>query len=152
MNKETLEEVAERLKGKELFKDSNDRARETLSEIKLLPKQETLEEVALKLFPDKSYWIGSGDTSRLYDPNLNDRERWIQGAKWQQEQDLLLHEKEKDNLIFQGLREIHQEQIRLTYSEEEVIDIFSDWFDYRIDEDKVGMLSFKQWFNNFKNK
>jgi hypothetical protein len=84
---ETLEELAERLKGKELFKEGNDRARETLSEIKLLPKQETLEEVALKLFPDKSFWIGSGDTSRLYDPNLNDRERWIQGAKWQQEQD-----------------------------------------------------------------
>ncbi len=59
-------------------------------------KQETLEEFALKLFPDKSFWIGSGDTSRLYDPNLNDRERWIQGAKWKQER---------------------------SYSEEEVIDL-----------------------------
>jgi hypothetical protein len=39
-NKETLEEVAERLKGKELFKESNDRARQTLSEIKSLPIQE----------------------------------------------------------------------------------------------------------------
>ena len=37
---ETLEEVAERLKGKELFKESNDRARKTLSEIKSLPIQE----------------------------------------------------------------------------------------------------------------
>ena len=37
---ETLEEVAEKLKGKELFKESNDRARKILSEIKSLPKQE----------------------------------------------------------------------------------------------------------------
>jgi hypothetical protein len=50
-------------------------------------KEKTIEEFALKLFPDRSFWIGSGDTSRLYDPNLNDRERWIQGAKWQEEQD-----------------------------------------------------------------
>ena len=40
MKQETLEEVAERLKGKELFKESNDRARQTLSEIKSLPIQE----------------------------------------------------------------------------------------------------------------
>ena len=37
---ETLEEAAERLKGKELFKESNDRARKILSEIKSLPIQE----------------------------------------------------------------------------------------------------------------
>ena len=36
----TLKEVAERLKGKELFKESNDRARKILSEIKSLPIQE----------------------------------------------------------------------------------------------------------------
>ena len=40
MKQETLEEVAEKLKGKELFKESNDRARQTLSEIKSLPIQE----------------------------------------------------------------------------------------------------------------
>ena len=43
---QALKDAAERLKGKELFKESNDRARKTLSEIKSLPKQETLEEVA----------------------------------------------------------------------------------------------------------
>ena len=42
--KETLEEAAERLKGKELFKESNDRARKILSEIKSLPKQEITKE------------------------------------------------------------------------------------------------------------
>ena len=38
-NKETLKKVDERLKGKELFKESNDRARKILSEIKSLHKQ-----------------------------------------------------------------------------------------------------------------
>lgn len=38
--KEEVKEVAERLKGKELFKESNDRARKILSEIKSLPIQE----------------------------------------------------------------------------------------------------------------
>ena len=37
---QALKDAAERLKGKELFKESNDRARKTLSEIKSLPKQE----------------------------------------------------------------------------------------------------------------
>ena len=42
---QALKDAAERLKDKELFKESNDRARKTLSEIKSLPIQETLEEV-----------------------------------------------------------------------------------------------------------
>jgi len=37
---QALKDAAERLKGKELFKESNDRARKTLSEIKSLPIQE----------------------------------------------------------------------------------------------------------------
>ena len=39
----TLDEVVEKLKGKELFKESNDRARKMLSEIKSLPTIETAE-------------------------------------------------------------------------------------------------------------
>ncbi len=41
---QALKDAAERLKGKELFKESNDRARKILSEIKSLPIQETLED------------------------------------------------------------------------------------------------------------
>ena len=37
---QALKDAAERLKGKELFKESNDRARKILSEIKSLPIQE----------------------------------------------------------------------------------------------------------------
>ena len=39
---QALIDVAERLKGKELFKESNDRARKILSEIKSLPIQERM--------------------------------------------------------------------------------------------------------------
>ncbi len=46
---QALKDAAERLKGKELFKESNDRARKILSEIKSLPIQETLEEVAERI-------------------------------------------------------------------------------------------------------
>ena len=52
-NKKRLLEAAEKLKGQELFKESNDRARKTLSEIKSLPiveppQRETFENKALK--------------------------------------------------------------------------------------------------------
>jgi len=69
---ETLEEVAKKLKGKELFKESNDRARETLSEIKSLPTQKTLEEVAERL------------VNRPYG-NVVSKSSFIAGAKWQAE-------------------------------------------------------------------
>lgn len=50
----TLEEVAEKLKSKELFKESNDRARKILSEIKSLPIQEQMysEEEVLEMLED----------------------------------------------------------------------------------------------------
>ncbi len=71
-NKECLKEAVNNLKGKELFKESNDRARKMLSEVKSLPI-ETLEAAA----------------KRIYDDNLFDYEKYrygfIEGAKWQQE-------------------------------------------------------------------
>jgi hypothetical protein len=68
----TINEVSKKLKGKELFKESNDRARKTLSEIKSLPIQETLEEDALRLLPDRN-----GFTNR-------DRFNFIEGATYKQ--------------------------------------------------------------------
>jgi hypothetical protein len=66
MNKETLEEVAERLKGKELFKESNDRARETLSEIKS-SEQETMysEEEVIDLLQKALTHQDDGETGSL---------------------------------------------------------------------------------------
>jgi hypothetical protein len=59
MKQETLEEVAERLKGKELFKESNDRARKILSEIKSLPIQERYEKYSER-FDNKDNEIVEG--------------------------------------------------------------------------------------------
>jgi hypothetical protein len=41
-------------------------------------------------------------------------------------------------------------QAEKMYSEEEVLEIFSEWFCYQIDEDVEIKLSFQQWFNKFK--
>jgi hypothetical protein len=73
---QALKDAAERLKGKELFKESNDRARQILSEIKSLPIQETtLEEAAenhAKIFQ--------------FPFDCDPAETFIEGAKWMQEQ------------------------------------------------------------------
>ena len=80
-NKECLKEAAEKLKGRELFKESNDRARKMLSEVKSLPIVETLEEAAEKHIKKNSLYF---DTP--YEKN-HSRVAFIEGAKWQQEQD-----------------------------------------------------------------
>jgi hypothetical protein len=68
---QALKDADERLKGKELFKESNDRARKILSEIKSLPIQETLEEAAERFV----------ENTRLKNP----KSLFCEGAKWQQE-------------------------------------------------------------------
>ena len=78
---QALKDAAERLKGKELFKESNDRAKKILSEIKSLPKQETLEEASLLSRPIHLIW----DEDERYDCNEEFREEFKKGAKWQQE-------------------------------------------------------------------
>ncbi len=51
------------------------------------------------------------------------KETFIKGAKWQQER---------------------------MYSEEEVIQLVSDWTDYRMSEDTKSKITFKKWFEQFK--
>ena len=75
-NKECLKEAAEKLKGRELFKESNDRARKILS--KSLPI-ETLEEAVEKHIEKNSLYF---DTP--YEKN-HSRVAFIEGAKWQAE-------------------------------------------------------------------
>ena len=50
-------------------------------------------------------------------------ETFMEGAKWQQER---------------------------MYSEEEVIQLVSDWTDYRMSEDTKSKITFKKWFEQFK--
>ena len=38
------------------------------------------------------------------------------------------------------------------YSEEEVIQLVSDWTDYRMSEDAKSKVTFKKWFEQFKKK
>jgi len=38
------------------------------------------------------------------------------------------------------------------YSEEEVLQLVSDWTDYRMSEDTKSKVTFKKWFEQFKKK
>jgi hypothetical protein len=79
------------------------------------PKQETLEEVAKELHP----------------VSPQKRKIWLQGAKWQQEQD------------------------NNKYSEEEVISIQQEWKTFNDAQDSFNGqddLTFIQWFEQFKKK
>jgi hypothetical protein len=55
----------------------------------------------------------------------NSHVSFIEGAKWQQER---------------------------SYSEEEVIQLVSDWTDYRMSEDAKSKVTFKKYLEQFKNK
>ena len=126
IDKHTLEEVAERLKGKELFKESNDRARKILSEIKSLPIQETLEEASWKFNPLKKL-----DGEFL-------RHAFKEGAKWQQEQD--------KNVYLDAYVDGSRAQAKLMYSEEDMEEAFTNGLNRSFDSD------FDRWFEQFKKK
>jgi hypothetical protein len=70
-------EDAKKLKEKELLEESNNKAKEILSEIKSLPKQETLEEAAEKYAEGK-------DSSSIF--KAVHKKDFINGGKWQQEE------------------------------------------------------------------
>jgi len=87
------------------------------------PKQETLEEAAEK-------YVKYCDAHVSPKENLADADirGFIYGARWQ------------------------QENSDKKWSDDDVMEILSDWFDYRIDEDVEIKLPFSKWFNEFKNK
>jgi hypothetical protein len=126
---ETLEEVAKKLKGKELFKESNDRARETLSEIKSLPKQETLEEAA------ENYNLNTINA-------FGDYESFIAGAKWQKEQDKKLYSEEE---MIQTFHYGHQIGMNT------VLSIQSQHSPQPIPKPDLESLK-KEWLEQFKKK
>ena len=101
----TLEEVAERLKGKELFKESNDRARKVLSEIKSLSIAETPEEAAQKRFPINN------NLSILERMGLNSAANmeFIEGAKWQAERSY--SEKEVIRILIKAYEDVGKRKI-----------------------------------------
>ena len=123
---QALKDAAERLKGRELFKESNDRARKILSEIKSLPIQDETEH----LLSTKA------NRNRLICKDCNDSL-----------EDCTCIE---DTIEFPK-QEPKQEQER-SYSEEEVIQLVSDWTNYRMSEDTKSKVKFKEWFEQFKKK
>ena len=87
-------------------------------------KQETLEEVAKRLYPHKPFWIGSGKSARLYDEFKTQRDSFIEGAKWQQER---------------------------SYSEEDLKEAFLDGWQLR-DGDLPFSKAKNKWFKTVKKK
>ena len=100
-------------------------------------KQETLEE-AVKNYCIKKYsvWVSNSDKS----------DDFINGAKWQQEQD-----KDKLELAEHFYTGIYKEKERM-YSEEEVLKLVSDWKYYQSYDDTKTKVKFKEWFEQFKKK
>ena len=102
-------------------------------------KQETLEEAAEKY---------------KYNPKGNFC--FIEGAKWQQEKHKeLFNQKTLENVakeLFLNGYECGVEYQERSYSEEEVIQLVSDWTDYRMSEDTKSKVTFKKYLEQFKKK
>lgn len=115
---QALRDAAERLKGKELFKESNDRARKILSEIKSLPIQETLEEV-----------LGSS---------------MCQFSVIENKLAILYRNQVK---IYDAVTKEQQ-----SYSEEDMLKSFMACWKANVPEGFECKLSFKEWFEQFKQE
>jgi hypothetical protein len=99
-------------------------------------KQETLEEAALKVYPD--YSCNSFDTLASHN-----RRVWIKGAKWQAEQDKNKYSEEE------------------VYTIQEISDLFipigkngyiDNYLDYRLFSKDQPKLNFKEWFEKLKKQ
>ena len=118
-----LEQAAERLKGKELFTESNDRAREILSKIEAWPGIETPEEAAFRLYPR----LINDPYNPMEDDNAEDRNIWIAGVKWQMAKSY----SEEDMIEFADFN-------------------FREGFDSAMDTVKSTRDIFTDWFKRFK--
>jgi hypothetical protein len=85
-------------------------------------KKETIEEAANKIYPNDEY-----DNETYCDLGELYREKWLEGAKWQQEQD------------------------KNKYSEEEVIELLHSRMRYTLGEDYKEMTTI-DWFEQYKKK
>jgi hypothetical protein len=60
------------------------------------------------------------------------------------------------NCQISDLQEAYVEGYKLAqdkfHNDEEVIQLVSDWIDYRISEDTKSKVTFKRWFEQFKKK
>ena len=63
-----------------------------------------------------------------------------------------LEDYENKNTYEHGFKDGAKCQQEISYSEEEVIQLVSDWTDYRMSEDTKSKVTFKKWFEQFKKK
>ena len=63
-----------------------------------------------------------------------------------------LEDFENKNTYEHGFKDGAKCQQEIMYSEEEVIQLVSDWTDYRMSEDTKSKVTFKKWFEQFKKK
>jgi hypothetical protein len=163
---QALKDAAERLKGKELFKESNDRARKILSEIKSLPIQERYEKYSERFDNDESA-IGNPETwgKRVLTEEDIFNQRDIDAVT-----DYIGKETSKQETLEDAAERLYSDkeypmygeirrdgfingakwQQERSYSEEEVIDllykrsIYQDHFE--------SDAEVREWFNKFKKK
>ena len=110
------------------------------------PKQETLEKIASEQFQkDFNNEVGNVLVQQL------EKQKTLEEAAERN------HNEQKLNTytpysFSDAFKDGANWQAERMYSEEEVIQLVSDWTDYRMSEDIKSKVKFKKWFEQFKNK
>jgi hypothetical protein len=147
---QALKDAAERLKGKELFKESNDRARKILSEIKSLPIQERYEKYSER-FDNKDNEIVEG----IFNPDNWGRRLVKEKPKQETIEEAFkkyseyLEDYENKNTYEHGFKDGAKWQQERMYSEEEVIAFGEFIFKHSLLTHTKGV---KNLFEQFKKK
>ena len=108
--------------------------------------EETLEEAAERIYPNEGY-----KDEAYCDLGEMSRELWLEGAKWQQEQEKIT----TDDAYNEGFENGKHWQQERSYSEEEVNEILEK---YKTDIEELNenktifTLKIKKWFEKFKKK
>ena len=104
--------------------------------------QETLEEAAERIYPNEGY-----KDEAYCDLGEMSRELWLEGAKWQQEQEKIT----TDDAYNEGFENGKHWQQERSYSEEEVKNIISKLIRdcYYMQEPNQDVT---EWFEKFKKK
>ena len=104
-------------------------------------KQETLEEAAERIYPNEGY-----KDEAYCDLGEMSRELWLEGAKWQQEQEKIT----TDDAYNEGFENGKHSQQERSYSEEEVFNILTKfWMWSTLHTTKEHLI---KWFEQFKKE
>jgi hypothetical protein len=86
-------------------------------------EKETLEEVAERLYPENIESIMDG----YHDSNSYQRESFIIGAKWQQEQDKKLYSEEEALQILHNIFGVYGKHIGFVFNDDLIKDLFEQY-------------------------